>query len=82
VLALLREDELTVGEDVELRLRAFANRGAEASLSELGRETRGPSVVPASDRAVEDLDAHSGERTLGFVGRYAALGQRFPLCGA
>jgi hypothetical protein len=59
MLALLGEDELAVGEDVELRLRAFADRGLESLSVQLGRETRGPSVVPASDGAVENLDAHS-----------------------
>ena len=29
-------------------------------LRELGRETRGPAVVPASDGAIQDLDAHRG----------------------
>ena len=29
-------------------------------LLQLGRETRGPSVVPASDGAIEDLDGHAG----------------------
>jgi hypothetical protein len=59
VLVLLREEELAVGEDVELRLRALSDRGVESSLLQLGRETRGPSVVPASDGAVENFDAHS-----------------------
>jgi hypothetical protein len=63
VLALLGEDEVAVGEHVELRLRAFADRRVEPLLVELGRETRGPSVVSASDGAVEDLDAHPAERT-------------------
>jgi hypothetical protein len=59
MLALLREEELAVVEDVELRLRALPNRGVESSLLQLGRETRGPPVIPASDGAVENLDAHS-----------------------
>jgi len=59
VLALLREEELAVGEDVELRLRALPNRGVETPVVQLGRETRGPPVVPASDGAVENFDAHS-----------------------
>ena len=29
-------------------------------LRELGRETRGPAVVAASDGAIQDLDAHRG----------------------
>jgi arabinogalactan endo-1,4-beta-galactosidase len=59
VLALLREEELAVGEDVELRLRALPDRGVETPVVQLGRETRGPPVVPASDGAVENFDAHS-----------------------
>ena len=57
-LALLREDELAVCEDVELRLLTFPDRGVDPVALQLGRETRGPSVVSASDGAVEDLDAH------------------------
>jgi hypothetical protein len=55
---LLREDELPVGDDVELALLAFDRARVEAVLVELGRETRGPFVVAASDGAVEDLDLH------------------------
>jgi RNA polymerase sigma factor (sigma-70 family) len=58
VLPLLREDERAVAHDVELALRALADRRVEALGIQLGRETRGPPVVAASDRAVEDLDAH------------------------
>jgi hypothetical protein len=58
MLTLLREEKLTVRKDVELRLRALVDRGVESPLLQLGRETRGPAVVPASDGAVEDLDAH------------------------
>jgi hypothetical protein len=58
---LLREDELPVGEHVELAVRTLENRGGEAALAQLGRETRGPAVVTASDRAVVDLDAHGGK---------------------
>src|SRR5207237_10035180 len=57
-LVLLREDERAVGDDVELGLLAFANRGVDPVVVQLGRETRSPSVVPASDGAVEDLDRH------------------------
>ena len=57
---VLREDELTVDEDVELAMSAGCGLGLGAGLgSDLGRETRGPCVVPASGRAVEDLDVHA-----------------------
>ncbi len=58
LLHLFREDELAVGENVELRLGAFQGRSVEPVVVQLGRETRGPFVVPASDRAVVDLDGH------------------------
>jgi hypothetical protein len=58
-LPFLREDERPVVEHVELALATLGNRGVEAALPQLGRETRGPSVVPASDGAVVDLDAHA-----------------------
>ena len=57
-LVLLREDDAAVGDDVELAVLALLVLGFEAGLPQLGRETRGPSVVAASDGAVEDLDAH------------------------
>jgi len=54
---LLREHELAVDEDVELRLLAFANLGVvPVALVDLGRETRSPAVIARSDGAVEDLD--------------------------
>ena len=59
--ALLGEDDLAVADDVELGLLAADRRRVDASVPELGRETRGPSVVPVSDGAVEDLDAHRKE---------------------
>ncbi len=60
-LALLREDELPVGEHVELALRALDDLRVVVRPSlDLGRETRGPAVVAASDGAVVDLDAHGG----------------------
>jgi hypothetical protein len=58
-LRVLGEEEQAVGMDVELsfgarsRLRVDAEPGGD-----LGRETRGPRVVSASGRAVEDLDRH------------------------
>jgi hypothetical protein len=56
-LALLREQELAVHEDVELLLLALAGGSVVLrSLVDLGRETRGPAVVAASDGAVEDAD--------------------------
>src|SRR5439155_5272836 len=61
-LLLLREDQLTVGEHVELALLAGDDLGLVLGSSvELGRETRGPAVVAASDRAVVDLDLHGSE---------------------
>jgi hypothetical protein len=57
---LLGEDRLSVRDDVVLRLLALARRGLDPVLLQLGRETRGPSVVAPSDGAVEDLDRHVG----------------------
>jgi len=58
-LALLGEEKLPVGEHVELALRALdGTRLDSRPLGDLGRETRGPAVVAASDGAVVDLDAH------------------------
>ena len=61
-LVLLGEDERSVGENVELALRAFHGSRVVALPCQHDRETRGPAVVAASDGAVEDLDAH--DRTL------------------
>jgi len=55
---LFREDDLAAGDDIELGLLALPDRRGEPAAVELGRETRGPFVVPASDGAVEDLDGH------------------------
>jgi hypothetical protein len=67
-LALLREDELPVGEHVELALRALDDLRVVVRPSlDLGRETRGPAVVAASDGAVVDLDAHGGSVPRGIV---------------
>jgi len=57
-LALLGEDERPVGDDVELALLARFDLGAVRGSVDLGRETRGPPVVPASDGAVEDANVH------------------------
>ena len=54
----LREDELSIGEDVVLARRALDDRGGEAVIAQLGRETRGPDVVARSGGAVADLDGH------------------------
>jgi hypothetical protein len=52
---LLGEDQLTVREHVVLALRAFLDLGLVLGLGvQLGRETRGPFVVAASDGAVLD----------------------------
>lgn len=57
-LLLLREDQLTVREDVVLALRALLDLGLVLGLGvQLGRETRSPRVVPLSDGAVLDQDA-------------------------
>jgi len=55
-LALLREDEPAVGEDVELAVRAGLDLRRVVRPVELGRETRGPAVVAASDGAEEDAE--------------------------
>jgi len=59
---VLGEHERAVAHDVELAVRAGADGGLETFSVQLGRETRGPAVVAASDRAIEDLDAHGKER--------------------
>jgi hypothetical protein len=56
---LLREDELPVGDHVELVLLTRSGGRVEPVRVQLGRETRGPLVVAASDGAVEDLDDHA-----------------------
>jgi hypothetical protein len=73
--ALLREDQLAVGDDVVLGLPALVYGGVESVVSQLGRETRGPFVVPASDGAVQDLDGHAG--SVAGAGKAALRG----LCG-
>jgi hypothetical protein len=76
---VFREDELSVADDVELPRAAGAKRRVEAIRVQLGRETRGPFVVSASDRAVEDLDAHGVSVQPGSDG--AASGGRPRLAG-
>jgi hypothetical protein len=57
--ALLAEEELPVGHDVVLPLRARDDlRLVRRFLVELGRETRGPAVIAVSDGAVQDPDVH------------------------
>ena len=66
-LVLLREDQLPVGDDVVLTL--FPGDGlrlVRSALVQLGRETRSPAVIAASDGAVEDLDLHAHEPTQAF----------------
>jgi hypothetical protein len=59
-----REDQVAVGQDVELALASRRGLGLEARLVvNGGRETRGPSVVAASGGAVEDLDGHESQST-------------------
>ena len=61
---LLREDQVPVGDDVELTLFARDGLGlVSRALVQLGRETRGPAVIAVSDGAVEDLDLHPAEPT-------------------
>ena len=56
-LALLAEDQLPVGENVELALLAGDNLCLVRRFPiELGRETRSPAVIAVSDGAVIDLD--------------------------
>jgi hypothetical protein len=63
-LALLAEDQLPVGDDVELTLLAGDDlRFVRRLFFQLGRETRGPAVIAVSDGAVEDLDLHPAETT-------------------
>ena len=53
---LLREDERAVCDDVVLTLLPGDDFGFVPGFVQLGRETRGPFVIPASDGAVKDLD--------------------------
>jgi hypothetical protein len=62
---LLGEDQLAVGNDVELALLAGDRLGlVRRLLVELGRETRGPVVIAVSDRAVENVDARHSAMSL------------------
>jgi trehalose utilization protein len=54
----LREHGGAVDDDVELPSRALAHGGVDALRLQLGRDTRGLTVVPRSDGAVEDFDPH------------------------
>jgi hypothetical protein len=57
-LFLLREDQGSVDDDVELALASGLDLGLVLRLGvQLGRETRGPVVVAVSDGAVEDADS-------------------------
>jgi hypothetical protein len=68
-LGLLREDEPPVGDHVVLALRALDRLRVVAPFRQLSRETRGSFVVPVSDRAVEDFDAHAAHRNDSHYGR-------------
>ena len=62
-LLLLREDQLTVREDVVLALCTLFDLGFVLRLGvQLGRETRGPRVIAVSDGAVLDEDARHSEK--------------------
>jgi hypothetical protein len=59
---LLREEQLVVGEHVELAVAALLDCGLVLRLGvQLGRETRGPLVVAVSDGAVLDQDLRHEE---------------------
>jgi hypothetical protein len=62
---LLAEHDLAVDDHVELTRLAWRDLGMMDGSIDLGRETRGPFVVTASDRAVQDADlrhvAHTSE---------------------
>lgn len=62
-LALLREDQVAVAQDVELAVLAGNRLRGDPGSLDLGRETRGPAVVAASGGAVVDLDGHAPEGT-------------------
>jgi hypothetical protein len=57
-LGLFREDETPVGDHVVLALRTLDRLRVVTPAVQLSRETRGSFVVPVSDRAVKNLDAH------------------------
>jgi hypothetical protein len=56
---VLGEDHLAVAHDVELARLPRRGGRVETVVRELGRETRGPAVVAASDGAIDDLDTHA-----------------------
>ena len=62
-LSLFGEHEPPVRDHVVLALRALNRLRVVALVGQLSRETRGSFVVPASDGAVEDLDAHAAHRS-------------------
>jgi hypothetical protein len=67
---LLREDQLSVGDNVELaRLPRHSLGVVSGAPVQLGRETRSPAVIAVSDGAVENLDLHVPEPS-GVLGRY------------
>ena len=53
---LLGEDELAVGDHVELALHSGLHLGDVPDGVQLGHETRGPFVVAVSDGAEEDAN--------------------------
>jgi hypothetical protein len=60
---LLGEDDLAVGDHVELAVAARLDLGHVVGLRiQLGRETRGPIVVAVSGRAVLDQNPGHGEK--------------------
>jgi hypothetical protein len=56
---VLRVDELTVADDVELPPSARRRGRLHSSVVQHGRDTRGPRLVAASGGAVEDLDSQA-----------------------
>jgi hypothetical protein len=77
---VLREHEVAVCQHVELSRAPCRDRRVEPLLGELGRETRGPAVVAASDGAIEDLDTHHPQRGRN-VGRRASPAEKYREAG-
>jgi hypothetical protein len=77
---VLREHEVAVCQHVELSRAPCGDRRVEPLLGQLGRETRGPAVVAASDGAIEDLDNHHRQRRRS-VGRRASSAEKYREAG-
>lgn len=80
---MLGKEKPPVGHDVELACRARCDgRRVARHRGDLGRETRGPPVVTASGRAVEDLDGHLEDTTRGHAGSGPPVRQTLHRTGA